>query len=338
MFHKNPYAPPKGIDLIRLRSIVRGLIKKGQEAEIIAPVDRDGMIEDIIPVRRLSGLDLNRYNILKTSYHESIKYVDNFDGPIVSRIVRVVDEKYPERDERFRKSLLQCQEVMAQKSAGMIFNNEANAERWRRDYGNRQKIAIIPSGCPAKIPPKGKNPYSTSSPVLLFLGSIASERMLNMLNDAAARLAGVAEIHFVGLNKVGMYGAASPATISEAIISHGELPEAEVWDYIRFAQMGVAIAAGPHPFDNDLSKMFSYLRGGLPILAEERIATNYLIKETGHGCIFKYDDLDGLVARALQMNTTELSQRAEKVMNHMVRNHSWTRRVEAMVQLFRSLL
>ena len=47
VFHKDPFAPPTGIDLVRLRAIVSGLIHRGIEAEIVAPVDRDGTLEGV---------------------------------------------------------------------------------------------------------------------------------------------------------------------------------------------------------------------------------------------------------------------------------------------------
>ena len=57
VFHKNPLAPPTGIDLVRLRAISLGFIRKGINVEVIAPVDREGILEEIVPVRRLEALE-----------------------------------------------------------------------------------------------------------------------------------------------------------------------------------------------------------------------------------------------------------------------------------------
>ena len=110
VFHKNPLAPPTGIDLVRLRAISLGFIRKGIDAEVIAPIDREGILEGIVPVRRLEALEeAGRYDIVKTCYHDSILLIERYRGPVVSRIVRVVDHELPERDEPFRERLLRCQ-------------------------------------------------------------------------------------------------------------------------------------------------------------------------------------------------------------------------------------
>jgi hypothetical protein len=67
VFHKNPLAPPTGIDLVRLRAIATGLLSEGIEVEIIAPVEREGRLNKLIPVRTLGALDGScRYDLVKT--------------------------------------------------------------------------------------------------------------------------------------------------------------------------------------------------------------------------------------------------------------------------------
>jgi glycosyltransferase involved in cell wall biosynthesis len=338
IFHKNPYAPPKGIDLVRLRNIAGGLIRRGIDAEIIAPVEHEGIIDGLIPVRRLKALREVRYDVLKTSYHDSILIVGDFDGPIVSRIVRVVDDKLPERDEPFRKKLIQCQDIIAAKASAVVLNNEENASRWRGLYGNRQEIAIIGTGCPSVIPELGANPYGNQKPAILFLGSIASERMLRMLNTAAKLLENTADIHLVGLNKVRMYGGQESIDLEPGIKDHGEIPEPLMWDYVKRAHVGIALAAGPHLFDNDISKIWNYLRGGLPVLAEERIINNVLIEKTGLGRVFRFDSPEDMALQALEMLETDYSDRRAGVMNYMAEAHSWEKRVESYLQLFARIL
>jgi hypothetical protein len=338
VFHKNPYAPPKGIDLVRLRSIAGGLIHRAIDAEVIAPIEQEGIIDGFIPVRGLQALRESRYDLLKTSYHDSVLSVGDFDGPIVSRIVRVVDDKLPERDEPFREKLLLCQDIIAAKASAVVLNNEENAARWRRLYGNKQKVAIIGTGCPSIIPALGANPYEGQRAVMLFLGSIASDRMLNMLNAAAQLLENTADIHLVGLNKARMYGGKDNAGLDPRIKDHGEIPEPLIWDYIRRADVGIALAAGPHSFDNDISKILNYLRGGLPVLSEERIINNQLIESTGFGRVFSYDSPQDMARQALEMLRTDYSDRRDGVMSYMADAHSWDKRVESYLELFAKIL
>ncbi len=339
VFHKNPFAAPTGIDLVRLRSIASGLIQRGEQAEIVAPVQTEGTIERTIPVRKLEVLDeSDRYDLIKTCYHDSIMLIRRFQGPVVSRIVRVVDEKLPERDEALREKLLLCQDTISKKATALVLNNKENFERWVNLYGNRVPVTFVPTGCPVKIPAACRNPYSPGERVILFLGSLASPRMISILNEAAHMLSDVANIHVVGLNKALMYGGDSDCLLDPLIRNHGEMPEDAIWDHIRHSSIGLALATGPHRFDNDVSKIMNYLRGGLPVLSEEPIINNDLVAETGYGKIFRFDDVNDLTAKARELILNPNRGRRTAVMKYMAKEHSWDKRVDVYVQLFKSVL
>jgi glycosyltransferase involved in cell wall biosynthesis len=339
VFHKNPMATPSGIDLVRLRAIAGGLRKRGVDAEIIAQIEGEAELEGGIPVRGLAALKKpNYYDIVKTSYHSSIMFVANYQGPVVARIVRVVDERLPERDEPFREHLLQCQRLIAERANVVVLNNVENKIRWRQLYGPAPRIALVPTGCPAELPTSRTNPYANGENAILFLGSLAAPRMVNMMNETARRLRDSAMVHLVGLNKACMYGGDRDCLLDERIIHHGELCEADVWDFVRHASIGLALATGPLPFDNDVSKILNYLRGGLPVLSEEPIVNNALVRETGFGKIFPYGDVERLVQTALSLLEHPPNDKKEAVMRYMAAEHSWDRRVETYLDLFERVL
>jgi glycosyltransferase involved in cell wall biosynthesis len=338
VFHKNPFLEPTGIDLVRLRAIAGGLITRGIKAEIISPVAEEGTIDHLVPVRGLSALsDPGRYHLIKTSYHYSIELIRDYTVPLVSRIVRVVDGELPERDAHFRKRLLACQETIRERSSVLVLNNAENRDRWQALYGDKPRIQLIPTGCPAEIPRPRKNPYLGKTPVMLFLGSVAAPRMVHMVNQAASLLEGQCVIHLVGLNKACMYGGDDYCVLDPRVVDHGELPEPEVWDYIHHASVGLALATGPHAFDNDVSKILNYLRGGLPVLSEEPIINNELVRQTGLGTTFAFGDVRDLAAKAGELLQTNFQGKKQEVMQFMASEHSWDRRAEAYAALFRSL-
>ncbi len=337
LFHKNPYSEATRIDLIRMRQMSAGLRRRGMDVEILAPVACEGALENGIPVRHWSALtEAGRYDLVKTCYHFSVGQAEAFSGPMISRIVRVVDKTYPERDAPCRAELLRAQEIIAGKASAVILNNAENAERWGKFYGHDVPVVLVPTGCPSVIPPAGRNPFAAGERVVIFLGSVASQGMLDMLNAAAGKLAGWAVIHLIGADKSALYGIGGK--LSTKIIQHGELPEPLIWDYLRNADMGLALATGPHLFDNDISKIYNYLRAGLPVLAEDRIITNHLISETGHGKIFRFGDGTDLAATCLEMLDTDYKARSAEVMDHMIRLHSWDERAGRLADLIRSIV
>jgi len=338
VFHKDPFAAPTGIDLVRLRAIAGGLRHRGIDAEIVAPVPKEGVIGDAIPVRPLEVLcQREAYDLVKTCYHYSAELVREYEGPLVCRIVRVVDHESPKRDEPNRRRLMACQDFIRERAAALILNNRENRERWRHLYGDEPPVVLVPTGCPAEIPRLGPNPFAVGEDVILFLGSLGAPRMVQLVNEAARRLADRCRVHLVGLNKTRMYGG-SEHPLDPLVVDHGELPENEVWDYIRYARIGLAIAAGSDPFDNDISKIVSYIRGGLPALAEERIVTNSLVHDTGYGRTFAFDDPADLVAGARELLDNPPNHERDLAVEYVIREHSWDRRVEVYVELFSRLI
>ena len=117
------------------------------------------------------------------------------------------------------------------------------------------------------------------------------------------------------------------------------MPENEVWNYIQHADIGLALATGPHAFDNDVSKIFNYLRGGLPVLTEDPILTNKLVKQTGLGKIFMYGNVDDLISNALELLDNPMKQKKkEAVMKFMIEHHSWEKRVKDYALFLRSFI
>lgn len=338
LFHKNPLSPPSSIDRIRLRAISSGLIRKGIETEVLAPVDHDDVMEGSIPVRPLHHILKGHYDIIKTCYHFSIELIQDYEGPIVSRIVRVVDARLPERDENWRERLMRCQERISQRSSVLVLNNVENQRRWQLFYGHSLPVILVPTGCPALIPLPRKNPFDEKKRKILFLGSIAAPRMMAMMNTLAARLEHKAQIHLVGLNKLHWYGTEEKCDFHPSIVQHGEVLEKDIWDYIYHADMGLALATGLHAFDNDLSKIWNYLRGGLPVLSEAPVLNNDMIRQSGLGKIFRFGDMEDLIANAISLlENPPTPERRNAAMEFMSTEHSWERRVETYEHLFKNL-
>lgn len=335
VFHHDPIHRPPGIDTARLAALTGALEKLGLQVQVIAPVDRPGALPNGIAVRPLADLAGAGFDLVKTCYHQSIELVKNFDGPVVSRIVRVVDEQHPKRDGAMRAELLRLQGLINDRASAVAFNNPANRARWQARYPGPMETVLTPTGCPAIIPPAGADPFAGARPAVLFLGSLAAPRMVELINHLAESLRGRAAVHLVGANKTALYGGRTP--LSPLVIDHGQRAEPELWDYVRAADMGLALAAGPDQFDNDLSKIYYYLRGGVPVVIEQPAVQVDLVRELGHGLVFDHGDRAGLVAAATEALARPFADRTA-VMEFMARNHAWDRRAEVYRELFRRLI
>jgi hypothetical protein len=338
LFHKTPLENPSSIDQLRLQALSGGLTRLGAKVTIVAPVSRPFSLGKEISVLPFQTLSENPgFDLLKVCYHFSMEQLRDYQGLLVCRFVRVVDERLPERDESQRDRLLAAQIVAARQARGMIFNNHENAMRWRSMYGHAQKIAIIPTGCRLEIPMSGPDPYDHKLPVMLFLGSLASSRMIYLINETAELLQGKIAIHTIGQNKSRLYGDRF-LPLSPLITDHGEKPEEIIWDYIRYARIGLALAAGPDIFDNDLSKIMTYLRGGLPILCEERIPNAKQALQLGLARTFSFGDARDLARNALMMESLTGMKIDSGLFQRFCNQNSWHRRSELLYRFFKRLI
>lgn len=332
LFHKDPLAPAVGVDLVRLRALGHALADLGAEVSVVAPVAREGSRLGRVPALPLEALeDRGRFDLVKACYHFSLELLGRYDGPLVCRLVRVADERAPERDQAARPRLLACQAQARERAWGMVFNNRVNARRWRDRYGRPWRAALIPTGCPAEIPPPGPSPYPPGPPPALFLGSLASPHMAEMLAGAARALKGMAQVHFVGRDKTALYGGRG-IVAPPGVTVHGEMEESRVWDFARHARLGLAFAAGPDLFDNDLSKLVTYLRAGLPVLMEQGLANAWLVERAGLGAAFRHGDARDLGRAAEALLRADFSARAPLAMARMATVHSWRRRADALLR------
>jgi hypothetical protein len=288
-----------------------------------------------VPLEALG--DRGRYDIVKACYHFSLELVEPYAGPLVCRLVRVVDERAPARDDLCRPRLLACQCLARERAWGMVFNNAENAVRWRDRYGERLPIALVPTGCPARLPPAGPDPYAGGRPAALFLGSLVGPRMAAMLNGLAERLRGRVEVHVIGRDKGVVYGT-GPAALSPLVVRHGELPEAGIWDFVRCARAGIALSVGPDRFDNDLSKITTYLRGGLPVVCEAGVLNAGLATGYGLGRVISDDDPAALAEAVCDyVNWSEpMARRA--VMGRVAVEHSWDQRAVVLDGFLRTVV
>lgn len=339
VFHHDPTTRRPGVDVVRLEAMTVQLGEAGFRAEIVAPVAVGTTWRSGLTVRPLTALaQAGRYDLVKTCYHQSIKLIGDYTGPVVSRLVRIVDNERPRHDANQRAELLACQEMTARRAWAVATNNRENADRWRDLYGSlarpEQEVVLTPTGTAAKLPPPGPSPYGDDHrPRILFLGSVSAPRQARLVNHLAAALGDRAAIHHVGPNKTGLYGDFIP--LDEAIASHGQIREERIWDWLRHADLGLILTYGPDRFENDIAKTYNYLRAGLPIVYEEPIIQDELIDSLAMGRGFEHGRTGALataVEEMLAAPPTGPDRRAAA--EAMVKRHTWAARAAVYAELF----
>jgi predicted deacetylase/glycosyltransferase involved in cell wall biosynthesis len=323
------------MDMIRWVSLGRALRGFGVEVDLVTDrPDGVGAIADV-PVVASAAADWDAYDLVKVCYQPSLRIVPPHRSTLV-RMCRVVDQVYPTRDDGHREELLRLQEETARRARWVAFNDATNEQRWCERYGYRQATVRTPTGCPDTIPEPGPNPYPPGPPVLLHCGSLTSPRLadaIERLAEATRRSGLAVRIAHLGRNRLHVYGAAG-RVLDRRVIDLGEVDVDKTWSYIHHASVGIALAPSEHAFESELSKVYYYLRGGLPVVTEDSVANRHLVEQTAHGAIARYDDPASWIA-AIE-HALRLPAREPRVMQWMVERHGWARRARTYLDLLRA--
>jgi hypothetical protein len=205
---------------------------------------------------------------------------------------------------------------------------------WRHEFGDDRKVLMVPTGVDREIPSPCRNPYEgLRTKIAVYIGHIymGTQREVNLLwqrklNGLGRRLKKKKiTLCFVGL---GDFDQLDP----EAVTHLGPVENDRIWDYHYFADVGIALAQGPVQH-NESSKIYYYLRAGLPVVSEGGIPNNDLIRETGCGFIAPYGD-EETMADLVETAACRKWPKEESA-QFMVDNHTWDQRARVYDRLIR---
>jgi hypothetical protein len=197
-------------------------------------------------------------------------------------------------------------------------------------HGDQGRIVRVPTGVDAEIPEPGDNPYSRLGirrPVALYAGNLYSrdkQAVVNLLwQDRLNRLG--RELSTRGVHLVVM-GPGEIDHLDAAVVTHvGLVDYREVWTWQRHAAVGITLAQG-RVQDNESSKIYYYLRTGLPVVVEAPVPNAHLVSETGHGVVVDYDERDLAAVAEAAVHLVRRRPDPGDVVPYIVERHSWDAR------------
>ena len=250
-------------------------------------------------------VDWSDYDVVKTLFHEgfeSLRQAGGAEHPFVvskfGSVVGPVDETpgvyfFGET----REQLWRTQERIAEASRYVTVLTDSARALWREHFDEGPGVLVVPTGVDREIPPPGPDPYRDfDEGIALYLGNLYGPECqpeMNVLwqerlNEIGGRLRrrGV-RLCFAG---PGDGRRLDPGAVTR-------LPAAErrrAWDYQRYADVGIALAQGPVQ-QNESSKIYYYLRAGLPVVVERSIPNASLVEEVDLGVVAEWGDVEALV-------------------------------------------
>ena len=322
-----------GMDYIRFFRMSEALARAGHHVDVI--LNRGGGVTSLGPRLREVPFRFARwddYDVVKTLFHagfESLLAEGGGDHPfIVSKLGSVVGRHQTPGVHFFgevREQLFAIQEKIARASRWVTVLTQPSADLWRREHGAGPALVQVPTGVDATIPPPGPNPYpwlGVEQPVVLYAGNLYLKQHQREVNavwqDRLNRLG--RSLQRRGLRLVVVGRGETDLLDPRAVLHAGVVESRAFWDWQRHARVGVVLAQGPVQ-DNESSKIYYYLRTGLPVVCERPVPNAWLLEETRHGALVDYDDVEALAEAASSLAARP--PRTSGVIDYMIERHSW---------------
>ena len=284
--------------------VAEGLADVGFTVDLIA--DGSGDLVSGRPTMKTvpwAKVDWSRYDAVKTVFNAGFERLLKAGGAshpfVICKLGSVVGptDDVPGvhffGDERRRR--WDAQQAIYRHARYVTVLTEPSRSLWETALGRQVPVLLVPTGADRSIPPRGTNPFpTTGDKVVVYIGNLygRDQRSINLLwqerlNALGRRLrARGLRLYFVGPG-------ATDQLDPTAVTVIGSVPVDAVWDYQYFADVGIALAQGPVQH-NESSKLYYYLRTGLPVVSEAPIPNNHVIEEAGCGLIAPYGDDDTL--------------------------------------------
>jgi len=333
---------PSDMSYIRWFKISEALARRGYQVDMALPdgtldwpVDPALLTDVHIGFLELSSVNWETYDVVKTFFNKGMETLESHGGSqhpfIISKLGSVVgpwDMAGIHFYGKIRAGMYEAQEKIHACSKYITVLSQAAKELWIACHGDRDNLLLVPGGVDSKIPPKGDDPYPAGKRSrCLFAGNIYTQYSQPEANTTlCTKLSELGRLLLQEGIQLYMIGSGDTSELDERYVTHlGVVPYTESWNYLYHADVGLVVSAGKFMHNNESSKIYHYLRVGLPVVTESGFPNNFLIEEANLGFVTESEDLSLMVhkiARATVENWD--TERAKKL---ILSHHTWEHRV-----------
>jgi hypothetical protein len=106
----------------------------------------------------------------------------------------------------------------------------------------------------------------------------------------------------------------------------GVVPYDRSWDHLRFADVGVVVSAGPFMHNNESTKIYHYLRAGLPVVTESGFPNENVAIESGLGRVVAAGDQRAMADEVCRLAAECGPDDRAGAIRYILAHHTWDRR------------
>jgi glycosyltransferase involved in cell wall biosynthesis len=285
------------------------------------------------------------YDVIKALFHrgfETLAAAGGAEHPfIISKLGSVVGGTDGTPGVHFlgeeRRSLYEIQQQIYSQSRYVTVLTEPSKELWEREFGRRDNVLLVPTGVDSHIPPPNANPYREfGERIAVYIGNLYDEMQKHINLLWQRRLNALGRLLKSKGIRLCVIGPGHTEELDPSAVTYlAAVGNDQIWDYHYFADVGIVLAQGEVQH-NESSKLYYYLRSGLPVVSESSVPNNHLIEESGLGLIANYGD-DQMMAELIeQAARTEWPR--EAAIAHMLEHHTWERRARVYSEIIHATL
>ena len=333
---------PVEMGFIRWYEMSAALASLGHEVDIASAelgrrlrgrIDALGPNVRVVPISRVRWRD---YDAVKTLFHSGFETLERYGGAghpfIIAKLGSVVGAADMQgvffygrrRDEMFR-----IQQRIDGTSRYVTLLSDAAVRLWRESFGDRADVLLVPGAASSRMPSPRRDPYPRDGRrPCVFSGNFYTRRNASQPEAHGALAAKLNRLGaLLSANGARLYvvGTGDHRSLDSRVVTYcGAVPYDDSWDYLHFAAVGVVLTAGGPMHNNESTKIYHYLRAGLPTVSEAGFPNDYVVRESRLGHVVPNGELELLASRVLE--AAEATWDRERAIRYILDNHTWETR------------
>ena len=347
VYNKNSDFLPLDMSYIRWLKIAEALANRGHQVDIatMEKIPSESPVEMAPNLRRISLFNVrwSDYDVVKTVFHRGFETLEAMGGTghpfIISKLGSVVSSEDREGIYFYgqtRADLYATQEKIQRTSRYITLLSPPAIDLWKQLFQSNGNLLMVPGAADREIPGHNGDPFPKRDGIrCLFAGNIytldrqpeANHVLVSKLNDLGRILkADGIQLYMMGPGDISQLNL-------EVVHYLGAVPFQQTWDYFRSSDVGIVVSAGKFQHNNESSKIYHYLRAGLPVVSESGFPNDFLIYESKLGFLVESGNMALMAERIAEAARTNWDR--DFAIQYILKHHTWESRVLIYDQLIR---
>ncbi|HEY4492957.1 MAG TPA: glycosyltransferase, partial [Acidobacteriota bacterium] len=343
---------PVEMSYIRWWKISEALARLGHEVDM-ATNEPDGMfrskrtaVEMSSHLRRipLSSVRWKDYDVIKTLFHSGFQTLEERAGLdhsfIISKlgsVVGPVDHEGIHFFGKVRRRLYSIQKKINLRSKYITLLSAPAISLWESCFGRTENLLLVPGAADREVPHPRSDPYPKDGwKKCLFAGNIYIKQTQKKANEVLVQKLNLLGKHLLERRiRLYMTGTGDARKLDHRFVRFlASVAYDQTWNHFYFADVGVVVASGKFLHNNESSKIYHYLRAGLPVVCEQGFPNEQIIREAQLGFIAENGNINAMV-NAIEQAACKKDWDRNYAVQYILDHHTWDHRAAIYDRLIR---